>query len=154
MLRPTRHGPGGTLQRFIERFFLTIGQLEELWDHRFKHFCSTPSLNQSDVSTGKKRYGYVADLNCIKRTGGSCRLSPPLPTFRVRYTRRVLKATEKEILKGSQQRLGRVTVTVSVYPTAVYSLRPIFFRIPPPSQSRVSCRVSSKSLMTLSLRKS
>ena len=49
----------------------------------------------------------------INTRGGLGRLSPPLPTFRVRYTRRMLKATEKEILQGSQQRLGRVTVTVS-----------------------------------------
>ena len=50
LLRPTRHGPGGIIARSFERFFLTIGQLEELWDHRFKRFCSTPSLNQSDVT--------------------------------------------------------------------------------------------------------
>ena len=45
---------------------------------------------------------------------------PVIPTFRVRYTRRVLKATEKEIIQGSQQRLGRVTVTVSERPYILY----------------------------------
>ena len=50
----------------------------------------------------------------INTRGGLGSLSPPLPTFRVRYTTRcVLEATGKDILQGSQQRLSRVTVTVS-----------------------------------------
>ena len=66
-------------------------------------------LHETDLSS-KVQLRFESLINT---RGGLGRLSPPLPTFHVRYTRRVLKATEKEILQGSQQRLGRVTVTVS-----------------------------------------
>ena len=73
----------------------------------------------TDTSTFESAQRYLSSKvslrfeSLINTRGGLGRLSQPLPTFRVRYTRCVLEATGKEILQGSQQMLGRVTVTVS-----------------------------------------
>ena len=102
LLRPTRHGPGDLLTIDSNGSFGVSSQ------------SSGPTKQHSNlllrVLSSKVSLSFESLINT---RGGLGRLSPPLPTFRVRYTRCVLEATGKEILQGSQQRLGRVTVTVS-----------------------------------------
>ena len=88
LLRPTRHGPGDCY-RSSEQFFLTIGHLIADWGHRLNR-----QLND--------RFSNLAlRFESVINTRGSFGCSsPPLSTFCVRYTRRVLKATEEEILQG------------------------------------------------------
>ena len=106
LLRPTRHGPGDLLTidlNQIERFFLV--QLSAAQERRSNLSNLLLRVLSSKVSL---RFESLTNTR-----GGLGRISPPLFTFCVRYTRRVLKATERRSDKGSQHRLSRVTVTVS-----------------------------------------